>query len=77
MGVVRYAARRVADLALVLAVTYREEEIGPAHPWWPGLARLKRREPAVLSLPLARLLGGRWRADRTRRGPGPAPTRST
>ena len=26
---VRYAARRVADLALVLAVTYREEEIGP------------------------------------------------
>lgn len=51
---VRYAARRVADLALVLAVTYREEEIGPAHPWWPGLARLKR-EPAVLSLPLARL----------------------
>jgi len=51
---VRYAARRVADLALVLAVTYREEEIGPAHPWWPGLIRLKR-EPAVLSLPLARL----------------------
>src|SRR5262252_9572698 len=51
---VRYAARRVADMALVLAVTYREEEIGPAHPWWPGLVRL-RREPGVLSLPLARL----------------------
>jgi DNA-binding CsgD family transcriptional regulator len=51
---VRYAARRVTDLALVLAVTYREEEIGPAHPWWPGLVRLKR-EPSVLSLPLARL----------------------
>jgi DNA-binding CsgD family transcriptional regulator len=51
---VRYAARRVADLALVLAVTYRDEEIGPAHPWWPGLLRLKR-EPGVLSLPLARL----------------------
>ncbi len=51
---VRYAARRVADLALVLAVTYREEEIGPAHPWWPGLVRLKR-EPSALSLPLARL----------------------
>jgi DNA-binding CsgD family transcriptional regulator len=51
---VRYAARRVADLALVLAVTYREEEIGPAHPWWPGLVRLKRK-PSVLSLPLARL----------------------
>jgi DNA-binding CsgD family transcriptional regulator len=51
---VRYAARRVADLALVLVVTYREEEIGPAHPWWPGLVRL-RREPAVLGLRLARL----------------------
>src|SRR6516162_2209921 len=51
---VRYAARRVADLALVLVVTYREEEIGPAHPWWPGLVRLKR-EPSVLCLPLARL----------------------
>src|SRR6516162_944344 len=51
---VHYAARRVADLALVLAVTYREEEIGPAHPWWPGLVRLKRK-PSVLSLPLARL----------------------
>src|SRR5215831_14568631 len=51
---VRYAARRVADLALVLAVTYREEEIGPAHPWWPGLVRLKQ-EPGVLGLPLARL----------------------
>jgi len=51
---VRYAARRVADLAVVLAVTYREEEIGPAHPWWPGLVQLKR-EPSVVSLPLARL----------------------
>jgi DNA-binding CsgD family transcriptional regulator len=51
---VRYAGRRVADLALVLVVTYREEEIGPAHPWWPGLVRLKR-EPAVFSLPLGRL----------------------
>jgi len=51
---VGYVARRVADLALVLAVTYREEEIGPAHPWWPGLVQLKR-EPSVVSLPLARL----------------------
>jgi DNA-binding CsgD family transcriptional regulator len=51
---VRYAARRVADLGVVLVVTYREEEIGPAHPWWPGLVRLKR-EPIALSLPLARL----------------------
>ena len=51
---VGYVARRVADLALVLVVTYREEEIGPAHPWWPGLVQL-RREPSVVSLPLARL----------------------
>jgi DNA-binding CsgD family transcriptional regulator len=51
---VGYAARRVADLALVLVVTYREEEIGPAHPWWPGLVQLKRK-PGVVSLPLARL----------------------
>jgi hypothetical protein len=51
---VRYAARRLADLALVLVVTYREEEIGPVHPWWPGLVQLKR-EPSVMSLPLARL----------------------
>jgi DNA-binding CsgD family transcriptional regulator len=51
---VRYTARRVRDLALVLAVTYREEEIGPMHPWWPGLVQLKR-EPIVVSLPLARL----------------------
>src|SRR6516162_934382 len=51
---VRYTARRVTDLALVLVVTYREEEIGPAHPWWPGLVQLKR-EPSVLCFPLARL----------------------
>jgi predicted ATPase len=29
---VRYAARRVADMNLVLAVTCRDEEIGPANP---------------------------------------------
>ena len=51
---VRYTARRVADLALVLAVTFRDEEIGPAHPWWPGLVRLKQ-EPRTVSLVLPRL----------------------
>jgi DNA-binding CsgD family transcriptional regulator len=51
---VRYMARRAADLALVLAVTYRAEEIGPAHPWWPGLVRLKQ-ESSVTSLSLPRL----------------------
>jgi len=50
----RYAARRIADMNVVLAVTYRDEEIGPWHPWWPGLVRLKR-EPTVLNLPLSRL----------------------
>src|SRR5262249_5208823 len=53
-GFVRDAARRVADLALVLAVTDGEEEIGPAHRRWPGLVQL-RREPSVVRLPLGRL----------------------
>src|SRR5499427_1280945 len=66
---VQYAARRVARLALVLAVTYREEEIGPAHPWWPRLVRLKR-EPSVLSLPLARLSADD--GERIARGVDPA-----
>src|SRR5262245_60392818 len=66
---VRYAARRVADLALVLAVTYREEEIGPAHPWWPGLVQL-RREPSVLRLPLGRLCAAD--GERIARAVGPA-----
>jgi hypothetical protein len=51
---VRYAARRVGDLGLVLAVTYRDEEFGPWHRWWQGLLRLKQ-EPLALHLPLARL----------------------
>ena len=70
---IRYAARRVADLALVLAITYREEEIGPAHPWWPGLVRLKR-EPSVLRLPLARLSAAD--GERIARAVGPAAARS-
>lgn len=51
---VRYAARRIADMNLVLAVTYRDEEIGPASPRWPGLVQLKR-DPRVLTMPLRRL----------------------
>jgi DNA-binding CsgD family transcriptional regulator len=51
---VRYAARRVAEMGLVLGVTYREEEIGAAHPWWPGLVRL-RRDPSVLRVSPERL----------------------
>jgi predicted ATPase len=47
---IHYAARRVADMNLVLAITYRDDEIGPASPRWTGLVRLKR-EPHVLSLP--------------------------
>jgi DNA-binding CsgD family transcriptional regulator/tetratricopeptide (TPR) repeat protein len=51
---VRYAARRVAEMGLVLAVTYREEELGAAHPWWAGLVRLQR-DPSVLGVSLERL----------------------
>ncbi len=51
---IAYAARRVAAMSLVLAVSYREEEIGPASPRWPSLVQLKR-DPHVISMPLARL----------------------
>jgi len=51
---VGYAARRVADMSLVLAATYREEEIGPANPRWTGLVTLKR-DRQVLIVPLRRL----------------------
>ena len=51
---VRYAARRVAEMGLVVCVTYREEELGAAHPWWASLVRL-RRDPSVLRVALARL----------------------
>jgi DNA-binding CsgD family transcriptional regulator len=51
---VRYAARRVAEMGLVLGVTYREEELGAAHPWWASLVRL-RRDPSVLGVSLQRL----------------------
>jgi AAA ATPase domain len=51
---VGYAARRVADMSLVLAVTYRDEEIGPASPRWAGLVQLKR-DRHVLAIPLRRL----------------------
>jgi DNA-binding CsgD family transcriptional regulator/tetratricopeptide (TPR) repeat protein len=50
---VRYAARRIAGMCLVLAVTYREEEMA-AHPWWANLARLQR-DPGVLRVPVERL----------------------
>ena len=54
---VRYAARRVAGLRLVLAVTYREEEVGREHPWWADLARL-RRDPHAFEVRLPRLSAG-------------------
>jgi DNA-binding CsgD family transcriptional regulator len=49
-----YAARRVTAMSLVLAVSYREEEIGPASPRWTSLVQLKR-DPHVLTVPLGRL----------------------
>src|SRR5215470_346585 len=51
---VGYAARRVADMSLVVAVTYRDEEIGPASPRWASLVQLKR-DRCVLTVPLRRL----------------------
>jgi DNA-binding CsgD family transcriptional regulator len=54
---VRYAARRIGEMGLVLGVTYREEEIGAAHPWWASLVRL-RRDPSVLGVSLERLSAG-------------------
>src|SRR5215469_10045082 len=51
---VGYAARRVGEMSLVLAVTYREEEVGPASPRWASLVQLKR-DQHVLTVPLPRL----------------------
>jgi len=51
---IRYSSRRIGDLALVLLVTYREEDIGPGHPWWAGLLRL-RSEASVQGLRLTRI----------------------
>jgi DNA-binding CsgD family transcriptional regulator len=53
-GFVRYVVRRIQDMSVALVVSYRDEEIGPWHPWWPSLVRLKQ-EPVVLNLPLGRL----------------------
>jgi len=54
---VGYAARRVAEMSLVLAVTYRDEEIGPASSRWASLVQLKR-DRHVLTVPLRRLGAG-------------------
>jgi DNA-binding CsgD family transcriptional regulator len=50
---VRYAARRVAEMGLVLGVTYRDEEMA-SHLWWANLVRLQR-DPGVLHVSLERL----------------------
>jgi DNA-binding CsgD family transcriptional regulator len=65
---VGYAARRVAEMSLVLAVTYRDEEIGPASPRWASLVQLKR-DPHVLAVPLRRL--GTPDAERLARAAAP------
>jgi len=51
---VKYAARRVSDLSLMLVATYRDEEIRQGHPRWPELVRLKK-ESSVTGLSLKRL----------------------
>ena len=65
---VGYAARRVADMSLVLAVTYRDEEIGPASSRWASLVQLKR-DRHVLTVPLRRL--GSRDAERLARAVAP------
>src|SRR6266511_3320860 len=41
-------------MGLVLAVTYREEDLGAAYPWWGNLVRLQR-DPGVVRVSLERL----------------------
>ncbi|HEV2257189.1 MAG TPA: AAA family ATPase, partial [Streptosporangiaceae bacterium] len=65
---VGYAARRVADMSMVVAVTYREEEIGPASARWASLVQLKR-DQHVLAVPLGRL--GTPEAERLARAVAP------
>ena len=65
---VGYAARRVAEMSLVVAVTYRDEEIGPASPRWASLVQLKR-DRQVLAVPLRRL--GTAEAGRLARAAAP------
>jgi DNA-binding CsgD family transcriptional regulator len=65
---VGYAARRVADMGLMVAVTFRDEEIGPASPRWASLVQLKR-DPHVLAVPLRRL--GMPDAERLARAAAP------
>src|ERR1022692_1578753 len=69
---VGYAARRVAAMSLVVAVTYRDEEIGPANPRWASLVQLKR-DPHVLAIPLRRL--GTPDAERLARAAAPGRAR--
>src|SRR5262252_4115533 len=72
---VRYAARRVADMALVLAVTYREEEIGPAHPWWPGLVQVVNMA-ASGTMPGPRCCAMNWASAGSSRSAPAAPGRA-
>jgi len=53
LDVLRYLGRRVEDLPAVLVVTYRDDEVGPAHPLQRVLGALGG--PGVHRLRLARL----------------------
>lgn len=51
---IKYAAARVADLRIVAVMTYREEEVGPGHPWSPRMTTLEA-DPNVGTIRLGRL----------------------
>jgi DNA-binding CsgD family transcriptional regulator len=55
LDVLRHVGRRVADLPAVLVVTYRDDEVGPAHPLRRVLGDLRGPEVRRLTLgPLSR-----------------------
>jgi predicted ATPase len=64
LDVVRHLGRRIADLPALLVVTYRDDEVGPAHPLRRVLGELRGPSVRRLTLPplsraaVARLAGG-------------------
>jgi hypothetical protein len=69
LDVVRLFARRVADAAVLLVLTYREQGLDRSHPLWvvlgnlPGGGQVTRLELAGLSPPAVAQLAGRGHVD--------------
>jgi len=70
LDLLRFLARSVATLPLVVIVTYRPDEVGSGHPLSPLLPQLAR-EPATVRLDLTRLDDGAVRALADARHPLP------